>query len=219
MTEETMKCNYCEEIKVKTEFRKNRKKCKDCERKAGREYRKSNDKAKQWAIENKSRMQELQSNWHQENKEKINKKFVERYYSEPTFRIKKNINRRLRTLISKEDSSSKYLGTDIKQVKEWLEFGFTKDMDWNNYGEYWHIDHVVPLNLFNLDDKSQQLIAFNWKNLMPLKAIDNLSKHDKLIKEQVTLQITNIVSFSALNKIDSDDYILTLQNILLRGHP
>jgi len=216
---ENMICDYCKEMKVKTEFRKNRKKCKDCERKAGREYRRSNDKAKIWATKNKSRMQELQSNWHQENKEKLNKKFVERYHSEPAFKIKKNINRRLRALISKEDSTSKYLGIDIKKVKEWLEFGFTEEMNWNNYGDYWHIDHVIPLNLFKLEDKSQQLIAFNWKNLMPLKAIDNLSKHDKLITEQVTMQMTNIILFSALNKIDSDDYILTLRNILLRGYP
>ena len=51
-------------------------------------------------------------------------------------------------------------------------------MTWQNYG-IWHIDHIQPLSKFNLLKLEQQKIAFNYKNLQPLWAIDNLKKGDR----------------------------------------
>ena len=51
----TQLCKYCEKIVEIELFRKNRKKCKNCERKCGREYRKSDygkQKAKIWSTNN-----------------------------------------------------------------------------------------------------------------------------------------------------------------------
>jgi len=86
----TKKCVKCPNTKPLSEFRGNRSKCKECEREDGRNYRRSNNKAKIWAQNNKERMKELQSEWHQNNKEKINAKYNERYSNDPEFKIKKN---------------------------------------------------------------------------------------------------------------------------------
>ena len=51
-------------------------------------------------------------------------------------------------------------------------------MNWNNYGE-WHIDHIKPCSLFNLELEEEQLECFNYKNLQPLWAIDNIKKGNK----------------------------------------
>lgn len=54
-------------------------------------------------------------------------------------------------------------------------------MSWENYGE-WHIDHIKPCSSFDLSDPKQQKECFNYTNLQPLWAIDNLKKSYKYEK-------------------------------------
>lgn len=216
----TKKCVKCPNIKLLSEFRGNRNKCKECEKEEGRIYRHSNDKAKVWAENNKEKMKELQSNWYQNNKDRINNKFNDRYSNDPEFKIKKNTHRRLLALIDKDDSTKKYLGTDYSMVKKWLEFCFNNKMNWDNYGNYWQIDHVIPLNTFNLLDKEEHLIAFNWKNLMPLKKETNISKHDKIVPKQIKKHIKNLENFHLLNNMEIDkEYNKLFAKHLVAGTP
>ena len=42
-------------------------------------------------------------------------------------------------------------------------------MTWENYDpDGWHCDHVRPLKTFDPGSKEQVLVAFNWRNYMPL---------------------------------------------------
>ena len=54
-------------------------------------------------------------------------------------------------------------------------------MTWENFmkGEI-HIDHIRPCSSFNLSDTEEQRKCFNYKNLQPLWAVDNLRKADKI---------------------------------------
>ena len=52
-------------------------------------------------------------------------------------------------------------------------------MSWDNYGD-WHIDHIIPCAAFDLTDIEQQKKCFNYKNLQPLWAEENLKKLDFL---------------------------------------
>jgi hypothetical protein len=53
-------------------------------------------------------------------------------------------------------------------------------MSWENYGlKGWHIDHIKPLEKFNLLDLEQLKRACHYTNLQPLWAEDNLSKGSK----------------------------------------
>lgn len=55
-------------------------------------------------------------------------------------------------------------------------------MSWDNRGFYgWHIDHIVPLSYFDLDDPEQLKRACHYTNLQPLWAKDNLVKSNKTI--------------------------------------
>jgi len=61
-----------------------------------------------------------------------------------------------------------------------LETKFLEGMDWDNYGIYgWHIDHIKPCSLFNLENIEEQKKCFHYTNLQPLWAIDNLKKGNK----------------------------------------
>lgn len=71
------------------------------------------------------------------------------------------------------------LGCDITFLKKYIESKFTEGMSWDNYGE-WHIDHIIPCYKFDLSDPEQQKICFNYKNLQPLWAKDNLRKGNKV---------------------------------------
>lgn len=54
-------------------------------------------------------------------------------------------------------------------------------MSWANYGYYgWHVDHIIPCSVFDLSEPEQQKICFNYKNLQPLWAIENMKKSCKL---------------------------------------
>lgn len=79
--------------------------------------------------------------------------------------------------INKSNSTIKLLGCSINQLKQHLEQQFTKGMSWKNYGR-WHIDHIKPCVSFDLNKVDEQKKCFNYKNLQPLWARDNLSKYD-----------------------------------------
>jgi hypothetical protein len=50
-------------------------------------------------------------------------------------------------------------------------------MSWSNWGKFgWHIDHIRPCASFDLSKKSEQLKCFNYSNLQPLWAVENLKK-------------------------------------------
>lgn len=79
----------------------------------------------------------------------------------------------------KKQGSLQYLHCSLDHLKKWIEFQFVDDMNWDNYGTTWTVDHVLPLSQFVLTDKDEQYIAFDWKNLQPSKT--NFQKSDKLL--------------------------------------
>lgn len=58
-------------------------------------------------------------------------------------------------------------------------------MTWDNYGKYWHIDHIYPCAHYDMDDKEQQYECFNWTNTFPLEGRENISKNDYIDLEYV----------------------------------
>jgi len=49
-------------------------------------------------------------------------------------------------------------------------------MNWKNI----HIDHIIPCSSFDMSDEEQQRKCFNYKNLQPLLAKDNLKKRSQI---------------------------------------
>ena len=71
------------------------------------------------------------------------------------------------------------LGCSIDQLKNHLENQFKPGMSWSNYGK-WHIDHIRPCASFDMRNPKDQKVCFNYKNLQPLWAIQNLTKKDRI---------------------------------------
>jgi hypothetical protein len=81
---------------------------------------------------------------------------------------------------SKSASTLELVGCTIEFLRDYLESKFTLEMTWDNYGSYWHIDHIRPCASFNMADPEQQKICFHYTNLQPLEATENIRKGARL---------------------------------------
>lgn len=124
---------------------------------------------------------------HYENLRKADRKEYFRNYqknrraSDPSFRIGRNLRKRIWKVLKlnlKSDSCDALLGCSYEELKGHIESKFEDGMSWDNYGE-WHLDHIKPCSLFDLSLEDQQRECFNYTNLQPLWAKDNLSKGNK----------------------------------------
>lgn len=75
----------------------------------------------------------------------------------------------------------KLLGYSVDELIAHLEKQFKPEMNWDNYGIYWHIDHVVPKSWFTFNDTEEEAFKKCWglENLQPLEATLNLKKGNR----------------------------------------
>ena len=125
----------------------------------------------------------------------------ERYKTNPDYRLKMIIRSRLHKALSrnKTNSSFEYVGCDVAFLKKWLEFRFDENMNWDNFGTYWHIDHILPIAAFDTTNKSEH-ICFHWTNLQPLESIENQSKKDNIHLHYFYNNIVNVFRFNTKYK-------------------
>jgi hypothetical protein len=96
------------------------------------------------------------------------------------FAARERLRHKLRTSIRNKrfSKNTKLLfGYTWEQLKDHLERLFKPDMNWNNYGIVWCIDHIKPCKVFDLTVKEQILECFSLINIQPLYIKDNLKKN------------------------------------------
>jgi len=82
----------------------------------------------------------------------------------------------------KSASTKGLLGCPIDFLRGYLSVFFKPGMTWENYGKLWHVDHKRPCASFDLTEPVQQKQCFNWMNLQPLFAKENLEKGAKYVE-------------------------------------
>lgn len=80
----------------------------------------------------------------------------------------------------KSSRAQELLACDMDFFRTFLESQFTPEMSWENYGSYWHVDHIIPLASLDLRDSEQQKRAFHYSNCRPLEGSENLLKSDSI---------------------------------------
>ena len=136
----------------------------------GDRLKKANIRAKQYYALNKQKINERKKKWIN-NKQK----------TDIAFKIKCRLSKRVWDALKgncKSARAEELLGCSVNSFISYLENKFDAKMSWDNYGE-WHIDHIKPCKLFNLENENEQRQCFNYKNLQPLWAFDNMSKGAK----------------------------------------
>lgn len=119
------------------------------------------------------------------NKSKIllyAKKYKKNKYNiDINYKLSERLRNRIYNIIKnnqKVGSAVRDLGCSIEDFKKRIEMLWLPNMSWQNYGQ-WHLDHIIPLSSFDLTDRSQFLLACNFRNIQPLWAKDNLKKGKK----------------------------------------
>jgi hypothetical protein len=125
-----------------------------------------------------------------ENREKRNKYLrkykADRRLNDHNYKLFENHRKKIwKSLTNKSNSSKELLGCDIENYVNWITYTMSDEMTWDNYGTYWNIDHLVPVNTFDITNPDEAKKAFNWKNTWAMIASKNFSKRIKIIPEEL----------------------------------
>ena len=144
-----------------------------------------------WIAANPEKKRDAQRRWRATNPEK-NRENIRRANHKrlaiPKNKISSNISREIRASMKGQAKAGRHWETlvnfTIDHLKRHLEKLFTPEMTWDNYGTYWHIDHKIPIAVFNFEKPEHIDFQLCWslENLQPLQATKNLSKGCKLSK-------------------------------------
>jgi len=139
------------------------------------------ENSKQYCLDNKDKISEQKKEYYLKNKENIRIRDKKRRYVNIEYRLTLNLRRRVLLALqgkSKSKRTLELLGCTVKYLIEHLEKQFQPGMNWQER-HLFHIDHIRPCSSFDLTDPKQQSECFNYTNLQPLWAIDNMVKGDK----------------------------------------
>lgn len=98
------------------------------------------------------------------------------------FKLKRNLRNRLwyslkNTHWNKNNTFKSYIGLENQnQLIQYLESKFDIHMNWDNYGNYWEIDHIIPLASAKTEEELYKLC--HYTNLQPLEKSENRAKKD-----------------------------------------
>lgn len=110
--------------------------------------------------------------------------------NDPTFRLMNNCSRMINFALKGakyHNSIWKFLPYSIDELKTHLQSKFDSHMNWDNYGSYWHVDHIIPQSFLPYTSMEDENFKKCWSldNLQPLEAIANIKKSNRLIYEVV----------------------------------
>ena len=226
-------CVICNKSKLLSLFIKNRNICKECNNNKRKEKYKTDEEHRIKIIEQvttfkhnkvieKQKLKEteigignIKCNYC--NEIKLNERFRHNRLKckdcereEPISKIIRNVRSRILSAIkNKSKHTISYLGCNCSDYLKWLlknENSYT----FENYGKEWHIDHVIPISKFDITNEEEQLLAFNWRNTMPLSVEENLKKNNKIIKSQIEQHYKNLLEYHIENKLDLPQVFIDL---------
>jgi hypothetical protein len=145
---------------------KNKEKRQEYMKEYNKEYRlKNKEHAKEYRIKNRA---------------KFSAYVKRRHDTEPNFKLVRNLRRRILDALkgtTKSAHTMELIGCTPDALRRHMESLFEPWMTWENQGRGgWHVDHIKACAKFDLTDPAQQRECFNYTNLQPLWAFDNLRK-------------------------------------------
>lgn len=181
------RCKKCHSIKRK-EYLMNADNAKKHKERCKKYYSNNKDKIAEYNEQNRETILKKKKEYRQNNKQKIAeyKYFYHknRYNDDLQYRLLHNCGNHIRKYLKQSKNNKRsieLLGCSVSELKEYLEKQFDSEMSWENYGTYWHIDHIVPCSSFDFSDPVQQRRCFNYTNLQPLEAKANIRKGNKIL--------------------------------------
>jgi len=127
---------------------------------------------------------------HSESKTNGAARSLARYHAakgDEVFIIKKKLRNHIKRVcrlsgMNKQRKTIEYLGCTIPEARAHLQKQFKRGMGWENHGDVWEIDHIIPMSHFDLMDESQRMRVNHFTNLQPLFKAENRMKGNRLMK-------------------------------------
>lgn len=209
MTLEKKQCNVCDlwkslddfetcrDPRVSGEWKRNT--CRPCRNR----LRKPEKQAYMNLNINKIRI--YRKEYRRKNKAKISKQYKTKIQKEPSFKLRKNVNRAILYMLKstngvKHASLLTYLPYSLEELKLHLESQFENWMTWKNHGNYdpttwddnnpntwtWNIDHIIPQSKLPYASLTEENFKICWglNNLRPLSSKINIKEGAKLARRK-----------------------------------
>lgn len=58
-----------------------------------------------------------------------------------------------------------FFGLDAENMRQWIDGQFTNGAQWDNFGQYWQFDHIVPLTCFDFGNEADLRLCWNFTNI------------------------------------------------------
>jgi hypothetical protein len=186
--------DLCDKNDRREYYKEYRKKNSDILKSKQKEFRENNKelvaerKKKYWENLSTEKKEEFNSRkkelYHKNKYKNTKKKYVnEKLKNDNFFKLKFNIRSLIRNAFKREftcksKKTTEILGCTFEEFKLYLESKFDENMNWENQGTYWHMDHVVPISSAETEEDVYKLN--HYTNFQPLYWEDNLKKSNKL---------------------------------------
>jgi len=200
---ETKMCATCHTEKQASLFNKDRYstdglcfECRECvgirnrRLKSTPEFKiKNKERVRLWNLKNPGANAKRANAYYHANKAEVQAKAIIkekiRYYYDPYFNLVRRLRARVRGALKghiKSAPTMQLVGCTREFFKSYFESNFSEGMTWELYmsGDI-HIDHIIPLDSFDMNNPNEQQICFNWRNLWPMWEPDNIRKSNKLV--------------------------------------
>ena len=186
----TKHCKMCSRIREKLRWadNKSRNKCLD--------------KQRRWRKQNFEYFQSYMKEWRSKNQEKVNtarrKWAIKERSRNKSYRLGLKLKNELTRTIRRngkyiDESLIKLVGCDNKTFRSHIESMFDDNMSWNNRGTRgWHFDHIRPTTTFDLLNKEELEVCFNYRNIQPLWSTRNNAKQGNFSEEDELLWVKHM---------------------------
>ncbi len=176
-------CKACRKIQSAIYRNNNREKLK-FKRISKSKEAKEKDKLskKKYVKNNKDKVKESNKKWREENKKYV-KEYQKQYSknkrkNDPIYKLISNRRRRRLEYLKKNKNSVclSDLGCSAEKWHNYLESKFDENMNWDNQGNYWHIDEIIPCTAWDQTNEIERKACWHYLNSQPLEANANIKK-------------------------------------------
>jgi hypothetical protein len=75
-----------------------------------------------------------------------------------------------------------YFGLDVNTIRLWFEGQFAGRVGWEDFGQKWQFEHIVPLNYFNFNNVAHLKLGWHFTNIKVSFIEDNRVEVANLLK-------------------------------------
>jgi hypothetical protein len=177
------------------------------------------EKNKDYRKKNRNIICEQKKEYYQKNRNEILEKLKETNYKEKRNKYLQNRRKvdkrfalinayraRLYEVLHKQKRNTyvSYLNCNREMFLDWIEFQFADKFKWEDYGKKWVIDHVIPIDFFDLENYNHQYKCFSWFNLRPCEIRDNMEKSNKILEDIVKNHQSIVDTFIKIKRYQAD---------------